>query len=61
MVMYAIGTLPLIRKIKKLAPDVYHLWYTDDSSAIGRFADLKDVFVGPRTWGMNYGHLPYPS
>ena len=57
MVMYAIGTLPLIRRVWKQAIDANHLWYADDSSVVGRFLDLKRVYSALCIWGVNYGYI----
>ena len=61
MVMYAIGTLPLIRRVRKQAIDAKHSWYADDSSVVGRFPDLKRVYSALSIWGVNYGYIPNSS
>ena len=61
MVMYAIGTLPLIRRVRKQAIDANHSWYADDSSVVGRFPDLKRVYSALCIWGVNYGYIPNSS
>ena len=61
MDMYAIGTLPLIQRVRKQAIDANYSWYADDSSVVGRFPDLKRVYSALSIWGVNYGYIPNSS
>ena len=37
MVAYGMGTLPLIRELRKAHPGVTHPWYADDADVGGTF------------------------
>ena len=57
MAMYAIGTLPLIRK---LHGDVTQVWYADDASAGGRTSDLRVWWDSLVSYGPRFGYNPNP-
>ena len=61
MVMYAMGTLPLIRKLKSLQPDLVQSWYADDASAMGKFNHLHTLFQALELYGPEYGYIPNAS
>ena len=61
MFCYAIGTLPLIRQLKKHRPEPHQSWYADNASAIGKFEDLHLLFKDLATFGSSYGYLPNSS
>jgi hypothetical protein len=62
MFCYAIGTLPLIRKLKSMRPDRPHQsWYADDASAIGNFEALHSLFTDLASIGPTFGYLPNAS
>ena len=53
MAMYAIGTLPLIRK---LHGDVTQVWYADDAYAGGRTSDLHVWWDSLVSYGPHFGY-----
>ena len=60
MLMYAIGTIPLIRQLS-IDNDWTQVWYADDSSVCGKLTSVRAWFdllteVGPR-----FGYFPEPS
>ena len=60
MLMYAIGTIPLIRQLS-IDNDWTQVWYADDSSVGGKLTSVRAWFdllteVGPR-----FGYFPEPS
>ena len=57
MAMYAIGTLPLIRK---LHGNVTQVWYADDASAGGRTSDLRVWWDSLVSYGPRFGYNPNP-
>ena len=57
MAMYAIGTLPLIRK---LHGDVTQVWYANDASAAGRNSDPCVWWDSLMSYGPHYGYYPNP-
>ena len=62
MFCYAIGTLPLIRKLKAMRPDRPHQsWYADDASAIGNFEALHSLFTDLASIGPSFRYLPNAS
>jgi len=62
MFCYAIGTLPLIRKLKEMRPDrPRQSWYADDASAIGNFEALHSLFTDLASIGPTFGYLPNAS
>ena len=55
MSMYAIGTLPLIRK---LSNDVRHVWFADDATAGGCIDDLRVWWDDIQDQGPQFGYIP---
>ena len=58
MSMYAIGTMPLIRKLPK---DSKSVWFADDATAGGQLDNLKGWWEGIRDHGPAFGYLPNAS
>ena len=57
MPMYALATIPLIRKLKG---NCRQMWYADDAAAVGKLADLRawwDLLIRE---GPAYGYHPNP-
>ena len=61
MIMYAMGTLPLICKLKSLHPDLFQSWYADDASAMGKLTHLHTLFQALELYGPEYGYIPNAS
>ena len=59
MFLYAVGTLPLIRKLN--SSEVTQVWYADDASATGMLNDLKSWFEQLVDCGPSYGYFPEPA
>jgi hypothetical protein len=58
MIMYAIGTLPMICRMKE---DVIQAWYADDASAGGALATLRKWWDKLVKIGEQYGYYPNAS
>ena len=58
MPMYAVATLPLI---KRLPESVTQVWYADDAAALGHTADLREWWDELSRLGPGYGYYPKPS
>ena len=44
VVAYGIVIIPLIKCLKLTYPDIMHIWYADNSGALGMFNNLKQYF-----------------
>ena len=58
MAMYALATIPLIKKLKGNSKQI---WYADDAAAIGRITDLREWWDHLTTEGPGFGYFPNPS
>ena len=58
MPMYALATIPLIKKLKGNSKQI---WYADDAAAIGRITDLREWWDHLTTEGPGFGYFPNPS
>ena len=58
MPMYAIATIPLI---KKLEGNNKQVWYADDSAAVGKLTDLRTWWDKLVTAGPDFGYFANPS
>ena len=56
--MYALATIPLI---KKLHGNYKQVWYADDAAAVGRIVDLRDWWDRISTSGPGFGYFPNAS
>ena len=54
MYMYAIGTLPLIRKLPN---SVQHIWFADDAAAGGQLDQLRTWWDSIQEQGPDYGYF----
>ena len=54
MHMYAIGTLPLIRKLPNC---VQHIWFAEDASAGGQLDHLRTWWDSIQEMGPDFGYL----
>ena len=59
MFLYAVGTLPLIRSLKK--PLWTQVWYADDASACGRLVHIRQWFDLLLQRGLCFGYHPNPK
>ena len=59
MFLYAVGTLPLIRSLKK--PLWTQVWYADDASACGRLVHIRQWFDLLLQRGPSFGYHPNPK
>ena len=57
MAMYALGTLPLIRRSNP-SKLIQQVWYADDGSAGGSLSDLLDWWHQLTDLGPKYGYYP---
>ena len=57
MPMYALATIPLIRKLKNNANDVKQVWYADDASGAGKINRLREWWDLINTEGPKYGYF----
>ena len=60
MPMYALATIPLIRKLHSLQDDVSQVWYADDASAPGKLSRLHDWWYHIVAIGPKYGYFANP-
>ena len=58
MPMYALATIPLIKKLKGNSTQI---WYADDAAATGKIADLRDWWDKLTKEGPDFGYFPNPS
>ena len=58
MPMYAVATLPLIRKLPR---SVRQTWYADDATALGAITNLRTWWDDLVTSGPGYGYFPNAS
>ena len=58
MPMYALATIPLI---KKLHGNYKQVWYADDAVAVGRIVDLRDWWDRISTSVLGFGYFPNAS
>jgi len=60
MFLYAVGTLPLIRRLKN--PKQWtQMWYADDASVCGELSRMLDWFKLLLDYGPAYGYYPNPA
>ena len=58
MPMYALATIPLIRK---LSGSTKQIWYADDAGAVGKITYLGDWWDRLTTESPGFGYFPNPS
>ena len=58
MSMYAMATLPLIKRLPKSTTQV---WYTDDASVLGTITNLQEWWDELARLGPCHGYYPNPS
>ena len=58
MPMYALATIPLIKKLKSYSKQI---WYADDVAAMGKLADLRAWWNHLTREGPDFGYYPNPS
>lgn len=57
MPMYALATIPLIKKLHCCLGDVSQVWYADDASAAGRIARLREWWSQLASQGPKFGYF----
>ena len=57
MPMYALATIPLIKKLQCHLSDVSQVWYADDASAAGKIDKLCEWWSQLSTQGPKYGYF----
>ncbi|BES99690.1 Hypothetical protein NTJ_12507 [Nesidiocoris tenuis] len=57
--MYAVGTLQLIKELK--SPNWKQMWYADDSSCAGSIARVREWFNSCYELGPKWGYIPEPE
>ena len=55
--MYALATIPLIRKLKTSVSDVDQVWYADDASGAGKVSHLREWWDQINTLGPKFGYF----
>ena len=58
MPMYALATIPLIKKLHKNHADVNQVWYADDASVTGKILRLREWWSQLALLGPKYGYFP---
>ena len=61
MPMYALATIPLIRKLKSKVNDINQVWYADDASGAGKANRLHEWWDLINTEGPKYGYFTNAS
>ena len=61
MPMYALATIPLIKKLKDNVVDVTQVWYADDAAGAGKVSRLRDWWDHISRIGPMFGYFPNPS
>ena len=56
--MYALATIPLIKKLHGYFGDVSQVWYADDASAAGKIARLHEWWNELASHGPKFGYFP---
>ena len=57
MPMYALATIPLIRKLKDIVNDFNQAWYADDASGAGKINRLCEWWDQINTLGPKFGYF----
>ncbi len=57
MIMYAVGSVPLIKELSSVS-DVKQLWYADDATGMGSLGGLKNWWERINVLGGSYGYKP---
>ena len=58
MQMYAIATIPLIKRLRTMLNDVSQFWYADDACASGKISQLRDWWDLLSVEGPKFGYFP---
>jgi hypothetical protein len=58
--MYALASIPLIKRLHCQIGDVSQVWYADDASAAGRIARLREWWRQLIHMTLNLGIFPMP-
>ena len=61
MPMYALATIPLIRKLKDCVNDVNQTWYAGDASSSGKINKLREWWYHLITLGHHFGYFAKDS
>ena len=61
MPMYALATIPLIRKLKDSVNEVYQVWYADDASGAGKIHELREWWDQINIAGPKFGYFTNAS
>ncbi len=61
MPMYALATVPLIKKLKENVNDINQVWYADDASGSGTINSLRLWWDQINIIGPKFGYFPNPS
>ena len=61
MPMYALATIPLIRKLKESVNEVNQVWYADDASGAGKNINLRTWWDQLNILGPKFGYYTNPS
>ena len=61
MPMYALATIPFIRKLKDRVNDVSQVWYADDASGAGKLHRLREWWDQINTLGPKFGYFTNAS
>ena len=61
MALYAVATIPLIRRLAESNPHVRQTWYADDDAAGGTVCDVLSYWEDIQRIGPGYGYFPNPS
>ena len=61
MSMYALATVPLIRKLHSTVPDASQVWFADDATAVGPVSKLLEWWHHLVSVGPAFGYFPNSS
>ncbi|XP_064400133.1 uncharacterized protein LOC135346443 [Halichondria panicea] len=60
MPMYALATVPIIKRLHSLSEDIDQVWYADDAAA-GKIVRLQEWWTNLSTLGPKFGYFPNPQ
>ena len=57
MPMYALATIPLVKRLQSLTGNAKRIWYADDAAATGKLSRLHEWLTHLTTLGPKFGYF----